>query len=322
MAEIVGVDPKALSRWVERRRRPAVERGVGRKSTVPPKARWRIRRRYVDSLRQWGPAVLACWARRQGLGSWSPTTVGRVIEDLRPDKPKLPKPRRYRINRPGAMWSEDGASFRERGGKHELLLAQDESSRMKTGWLLAHGPADGADVRSMLERAFERHGAPLVLKRDGGSIFDAEPVRQLLEEHGVVTVTSPPGHPRYNGRMERAVRDVRSHERAQRAHGVGGDLRGRLGRAVADLNIRPRPVLGGRTAREVFGDDRGGVLPDRRAFRIRVEEREKELICQAASRRDRDAARRRAVGDVLCWYGLMEWTGNVSTDSKAAEGTS
>jgi len=322
MAETVGITDKALSRWLRRRRAPTTSRRRGRTSTVSAKARWRIRRRYVRSLRQWGPAVLACWARRQGLGTWSPTTVARIVEDLRPSKPATPRPKRYRIALPGAMWSEDGASFRQSGAKRELLLAQDECSRMKTGWLLADGPADGADVRRMLETAFERHGAPLVLKRDGGSIFDAEPVRKLLEEHGVVTVTSPPGRPQYNGRMERAVRDVRSHERAQREYGLAGDLERRLGRAVEDLNQRPRPVLGGWTAREVFHDVGGQALPDRREFRRRAQNRERELVCQAASRKDRDAARRRAVEDVLCAYGLMEWTGNVSTDSKAATGTS
>ena len=50
------------------------------------------------------------------------------------------------------------------------------------------------------------------------------------------------------------MRDVRSHERAQREHGLAGDLERRLGRAVHDPDQRPRPVLGGWTAGEVFHD--------------------------------------------------------------------
>jgi hypothetical protein len=43
-------------------------------------------------------------------------------------------------------------------------------------------------------------------------------------------------------------------------------LRQRIDRAIRDLNQdQPRPVLGGRTAREVFQQDRI-QLPDRRQF--------------------------------------------------------
>lgn len=103
---------------------------------------------------------------------------------------------------------------------------QDECSRLKVGHAVCDGPATGEDVAAVLEAAFAEHGAPLVIKRAGGAIFDAEPVRRVLTEHQVLILTSPPATPRYNGRIERAFRDVRGYERALRLAGLGGTWTG------------------------------------------------------------------------------------------------
>ncbi len=287
MAEVLDLRPETLTRWRSRRRdreQPAPgRRRPGRPQAIPPAARWKLRQRYTDSLGQWGPKVLVCWARREGLGSYSPTTIARAIDDLRPEPVPEPPPLRYEITTPGAVWSEDGAGFRDRGRKRELLLVQDECSRLKVGHAIGGGPATGAEVRAVLEIAFSEYGAPLVLKRDGGSIFDEQGVRELLDEHGVLSLVSPPATPGYNGKMERAVRDVRSHERAQREHGVDGSLDDRI---------------------------------DRARFRREVERRRMELESEATSRHERDAASRMAIEDVLSRYGLVTWKGDVSTNSR------
>ena len=284
---------------------------------VPQAAREAIRAQYSAKRGVWGPAVLAHWARREGLGSFSPSTISRLVADLRPAEPPPPSKTRYEVMRPMALWSEDGATFRERGRKHELLLVQDECSRLKVAGELVRGSADGGDVRRTLQEAFGRYGAPLVLKRDGGSVFAEDGVERLLEQHGVVSLTSPPATPRYNGRCERAVRDVRTFERALRAEGVS--LGGRIHLAMTDLNDeRPRPVLGGRTAREVHEPARG--LPDRHDFRDRVAARRAHLIAGTTTRTERRRAERRAVEDVLAWYGLIEWKTDVSTHSESRRG--
>jgi len=314
MAEVLEMDPRSLSRWWTRHQRPAEpKQPLGRPKAISPRVRALLRERYVASLGQWGPQVLAHWARREGLGQYSPTTIAAVIADLRPKKPKPVRPLRYEVASPGVMWSEDGAGFKDHGRKRELLLVQDECSRLKVGHDLCPGPAKGSDVRKMLKEAFDRYGAPLVLKRDGGSIFDEQNVRELLDEYGVVSLTSPPATPWYNGRAERAFRDIRSHERAQRAYGLDGSLDDRIDRAIDDLNeLRPRPVLEGMTAREVH--DRTRVrLPDRSRLRQEIDHRKRELVEEATSRHQRDAASRRAIEDVLSWYGLITWKGDVST---------
>ncbi len=263
--------------------------------------------------------MLALWARREKIGSWSPSTIARAIEDLKPPKKPARPLKRYEINATNVMWSEDGASFRDYSGKRELVVVQDECSRFKVSYALAEGPATGADVRSVLEAAIAKHGPPLVIKRDGGSIFDEQSVMELIDAHGITVVTSPPNYPRFNGKKVRSFRDVRSYERALRRAEPRLGVRIRL--ALDDLNHRrPRPVLGGRTASETY-DDSKLELPQRRQFKQEVEQRQRELETSAASRHEKDAARRRAVEDVLSRYGLITWNTDVSTNYTAESRT-
>jgi hypothetical protein len=53
-------------------------------------------------------------------------------------------------------------------------------------------------------------GPPLLLKRDNGSIFDAEPVNQVLAEFGVIPLNSPPYYPPYNGSIENGIRELKT----------------------------------------------------------------------------------------------------------------
>jgi transposase InsO family protein len=311
VAPVLGMKRRAFDRWLQRRRieKPRAERRP--RSTVPEAARDAIRTRYLQSHRVWGPSVLAEWARREQIGTWSPSTIARVIEDLKPCEPKPPPPLRYEIVAANVMWSEDGAAFRWQGKKLELVVAQDEHSRFKTGYELAPGPATGEHVRAVLEGAFERYGAPLVLKRDGGAIFDSAEVRELLDEWGVTVVTSPPNYPRYNGKKERSIRDIKTFERACRPD--QGRLERRIELAIDDLNQhRPRPVLGGNTAREVYERDRI-ELPDRHQFQQEVETEQARYETTAASRHEVAASRRKAVEAVLSRYGLIKWNADVST---------
>ena len=118
------------------------------------------------------------------------------------------------------------------------------------------------------------------------------------------------------------MRDIKSFERALRKHRVAGSLTQRIQTAMYDLNEeRPRPVLAGRTACEVFEQDRI-AMPNRKRFKMEVETRQMELESQAGSRREVQAARRRAVIEVLSRYKLIKWRGDVSTNSKRKSGTS
>jgi transposase InsO family protein len=283
--------------------------------------KWKLRVCYVNHYKQWGPRVLAAWAKREGLGQYHPSTIASVIKDLKEETEEKVRPRRYEITSPGVMWSEDGTGFKECGRKKELLVLQDECARFKANWRLVRGPAKASDVFNYLQEAFKKYGPPLVLKHDGDSIFHDREVKDLLESYEVVSLTSPPRYPPFNGKKERSIRDIRSYERAKRRHSRGTPLKERLAEAIHDLNEeRPRPVLHGLTAREVFEGDRR-ELPERRVFRREVKEAEESLRGDACSRRERAAARRKAVELVLSRYGLFKEMADVSTKLNAKTAT-
>ena len=322
LARTLRIERASLERWTRRREEmPRMGPKHGRPEAIPPHARWRIRRCYTEHYGQWGPEVLRHWAIREGLGSWSSGTIARAIEDLVPVEEVKEKPKRYEITAPMAMWSEDGTAFSERGRKKELLVLQDECARFKINWRLTSGPAGAEAVAGYLREAFEAHGAPLVLKHDGGAIFHEKQVKEVLERYGIIELTSPPGYPPFNGKQERSMRDIKSYERALRRHGGGRNLRERIDMTMRDLNEeRPRPVLGGKTAREVMEDCRT-ILPERGRLRMEVLTRQADLEAEAGSRKEHRAARRKAVVEVLMRYNLLNWGGGVSTDYQRQCGT-
>jgi len=92
----------------------------------------------------------------------------------------------------------------------------------------------------------------------------------------------------------------------------------RIQAAIKDLNDdRPRPVLSGCTAAEVYLRDRI-ALPDRAQIKKEVEQTKATLMAQAASRDEHESAGRRAVEAVLSRYGYLEFRGTMSTNSQAA----
>ena len=238
MALEMGITLQALTRWVGRCEDERVAVRAGRPEVISAAARWKLRACYVGHYKQWGPRVLREWARRQGLGTWSATTIAAVIADLRDEPQEKPPTVRYEIMGSNVMWSEDGTGFKDRGRKKELVVAQDEHARFKVGYELVDGPADEDAVHRNLVAAFARYGAPLVLKHDGGSIFHGRRIRTLLQEHQVTELTGPRHYPQYNGKKERSMRDIKSFERAMRRHGRSSTLR------QPDRCGRPRPEPG------------------------------------------------------------------------------
>jgi len=280
-----------------------------------------IRKCYLDHYGQWGPRVLAQWCKAEGLGDWSHGTIASVIADLRPEEEPKAAPVRYEVIASNVMWSEDGTGFRQQGRKQELLVVQDEHSRLKLNWELVNGPARSADVCCYLEHAFDQYGAPLVLKHDGAGIFHTPEVRALLEKYQVLDLTSPAGHPGYNGKHERSMRDIKSYERAMRKYGHTGSLWARIRATMKDLNDdRPRPVLGGRTAKASYNAGLG-QLTTRQMFRASVESKEQELLALATSRSEASKAHRKAIEQTLWSYGLMSIEGKVSPDFLLEAGT-
>jgi transposase InsO family protein len=307
---------QSLVRWMNRHKpMHSRSRCRGRPEVIPSSVRWLVRSCYLSHYGQWGPSVLRCWAIREGLGIFSVGTIARVIKDLKPPPTQdRPMPRKYEIAAPMVMWSEDGSAFRNGRRKRELLVVQDECARFKMNWHLAQSSARATEVEAYLREAFERYGAPLVLKHDGGSIFHNPAITRLLDEYQVVELTGPKAYPPFNGKKERSMRDIKSYERAIRRNSCVSSLSERIEMSLHDLNEkRPRPVLGGRTAREVFEQNRI-PLPNRRRFRMEIDTLQAELIAKAGSRKEVESTRRKAVIAILSRYNLINWKGNVSTN--------
>jgi transposase InsO family protein len=91
-----------------------------------------------------------------------------------------------------------------------ILAVRDLSSLYQLEVLPAPGE-DAETVRGVLEALIRKHGPPLVFKTDNGSAFREETVLDLLKEHGVIPLFSPPYTPRFNGSIESGFSRVKVH---------------------------------------------------------------------------------------------------------------
>jgi hypothetical protein len=177
-------------------------------------------------------------------------TVRREI--LRQHQAKL---RHLTWHVPGSVWSLDDAEL-ARSDDHQLHLhqVQDLASRYKFTPFVGDQIL-GEAAAFHLEQLFQRHGPPLVLKRDNGSNLNHQAVDEVLRRYLVVPLNSPAHYPPYNGGMEHAVRELKTPlvEKILE-HGVMPDSQVRLWAEVLahDLNHRSRPCLHGQVACQVF----------------------------------------------------------------------
>lgn len=114
----------------------------------------------------------------------------------------------------------------------------------------------GVDIAAHLEWLFERHGAPLFLKRDNGAPLNDEAVDAVLAGHGVIPLNSPCRYPQYNGAMERGIRDVQAALGcclpAAPSRWDPAALTPYIRAVQHELNCRPRRSLRGRSAAEAY----------------------------------------------------------------------
>jgi transposase InsO family protein len=156
---------------------------------------------------------------------------------------------------PGLVWSLDDAEL-ARFDDHPLHLhqVQDLASRYKFTPLV-WGQVLGETVALHLEQLFERHGPPLVLKRDNGSNLNHQAVDEVLARYLVLPLNSPPHYPPYNGGIECAVRELKT-PLVEKILDHGSVLESQVqvwAEVLAhDLNHRCRPCLEGKVACEVF----------------------------------------------------------------------
>ena len=166
------------------------------------------------------------------------------------------------------LWSVDATEYDDAG--HQLIPVQDLASRYRFRPLVCQ-QLEGGQIAAHLDRLFRQHGAPLFLKRDNGSPFNSQPVEEVLARFGVLPLNNPPHFPRYNGSMEKGIRDFKAALQSRLQPEAKPCLELALAAEVTahELNHRPRRCLKGRTACAVFHDD---------AQRLRWNRRQRQTI--------------------------------------------
>jgi hypothetical protein len=120
---------------------------------------------------------------------------------------------------PGRVWAMDHAKPPRPvdGVWPDLLSVRDLASGMVLAWLPV-ADQTAATTRDALVGLFLEYGAPLVLKSDNGSAFQAE-VAALLRDWQVIALPSPPQTPRYNGSCEAGIGGLKVRTQYQAALG-------------------------------------------------------------------------------------------------------
>ena len=115
---------------------------------------------------------------------------------------------------PGTAWSMDTTEYGPE--KIKITPLRDLASKYQLPTPLVQPQEQGARIALYLDLMFKQQGAPMFLKRDLGSPLNCQAVDQVLERHWVLPLNSPARYPKYNGSIERNMRDLQ-HALDQRA---------------------------------------------------------------------------------------------------------
>src|SRR5437899_3045818 len=138
---------------------------------------------------------------------------------------------------PNLAWAIDATEYDR---DWFIIPVFDLASRYRFEPLLSRSQ-DSERIALFLEKQFQEHGAPLFLKRDNGSPFNAQAVDQVMARHWVLPLNNPPRYPRYNGAMEKCIRDLKSRlaQRLAQSQAVPLELLAQVEPAVHHLNHEP-----------------------------------------------------------------------------------
>jgi hypothetical protein len=153
---------------------------------------------------------------------------------------------------PGAAWSIDTTQYGP--DKIKITPLRDMASKYQLPTPLVEPRENGDRIALYVDLMFKKEGAPMFLKRDMGSPLNCHAVDQVLERHGVLPLNSPPGYPRYNGSMERSMRDLKDALDHRRLDALQVPFSIEVELATHQLNHRCLRSLGHRTPCQVYHD--------------------------------------------------------------------
>ena len=238
----------SLMRWKQRLRSgqaPVQTPGPRKSEPLSPEFFRQLEQLSHGRFRTAGTTAL----HREFVQGVSRRRVQMLARQMRQEKVQSMK--RIHWLRPNLAWSVDATDYH--GWK--IIPLHDLASRYRVNAFIST-IEDGAQIAAFLEAAFKDHGAPLFFKRDNGSPFNCREVDQVLARHWVLPLNSPPAYPRYNGAMEKSIRDLKAalDQRAFPWQVPPAQLALQLEASLHHLNHRRRRCIQGRTPCECFHD--------------------------------------------------------------------
>lgn len=235
-------------RWRARARagEPPVEKAGPRKKEPPQLLQHQIQQLPHGRRRTAGTGAL--------YQQWSDFISRREFQELvaQERQNRIDDMKRIQWLKPGVAWSLDTTGY----GSEQIKITplRDLASKYQVPSPLVQPTEDGTRIALYLDLMFRKEGPPMFLKRDLGSPLNCQAVDEVLERHRVLPLNSPPGYPRYNGSMERGMRDLKAALDQQRMQAADVPLALEVELVTHKLNHRRLRSLGGLTPCQVYHD--------------------------------------------------------------------
>ena len=204
IARVLGVGLRTLRRWLSRivEGAPLIRQRGGTRLPGPPASEQCVRETVADLHGLPGAASLA----RSVVGvsrRRAAELKHEVVSAMERERKKACA--HVEISEPGVVRAFDAMHL----VPGFALNAADACVPYRTSCV--HADAYDADrVSEVLDRDFQLHGAPLVLRDDCARCHTAPVVMSVLQKHRVALLQSPPYYPQYNGQHERQNREHRA----------------------------------------------------------------------------------------------------------------
>jgi transposase InsO family protein len=257
----------------------------------------------------------ALYQRHQAGLSRRDLAVKVQEERTKQKKKKRASLRRVEWKQPNLAWAIDATEYEadKEGNKLWVHPVKDLASRHQFEPLTAL-ESRGNSVAAHLEKLFRKEGAPLFLKRDNGSAFNNQEVDDVLARWGVIPLNSPAHYPRYNGSIEKAIRELKvclSGILNVPQHWDVAQVGAFVSVAAEQQNYKARRCLGGLSAKEVYRKKKeNGRWSQRQRHNVLAWTRARAKVIMLekmkTDRRSADAAWRLAVETWLGDQALIE----------------
>jgi transposase InsO family protein len=216
-------------------------------------------RRDIEALRH-GPkrSQGSCALQARYTQSISRRAVADMVAEVRSRKARERRQVSKRVTwkEPNLAWAIDGTERGQdgQGDRLHVHAVQDLCTRYRLEPLVAT-ESKGEAVALHLEKLFQKHGPPLFLKRDNGSSLNHAAVDRVLADYGVIPLNSPAYYPKYNGSIEKGIREMKTALGECLPQAVTWQpeaIRPYILAVHHELNCRPRRSLQGHTACEAY----------------------------------------------------------------------